>query len=70
MFGRDFILQPSLITLVKELPRWTVEEFSSTIRQSTGRMIGCGGVIYCGRRLRSDVAVLRIEAADRYFMRH
>ena len=33
-----------------------------------GRMIGCGGLIYCRRRKRSDVAVLRIEAADRYFV--
>jgi hypothetical protein len=44
------------------------DEFSSTIRESTGRMIGCGVLIYCCRRLCSEVAVLRIEAADRYFI--
>ena len=42
--------------------------FRSTIRESTCRMIGCGGLIYCRRRKRSAVAVLRIEAADRYFV--
>jgi hypothetical protein len=31
-------------------------------------MIGCGVLIYYCCRLRSDVAVLRIEAADRYFV--
>ena len=35
---------------------------------ATGRMSGCGVLIYCCCRLRSDVAALRIEAADRQYV--
>jgi hypothetical protein len=53
---------------VEELPHWVFEECSSAIRESTGRMIGCGVLSYSCCRLCPDVAVLRIEAIERYFI--
>jgi hypothetical protein len=45
-----------------------LDEFSSAIREAIGPMIGCGVLIDRCCRLHSGVAVLRIEAADGYFV--
>jgi hypothetical protein len=56
------------IKTVGELPHWVFDEFSSATHESIDLMIGCGVLIYCTSRLRSDVVVPRIEATERHFV--